>query len=115
MFTRFAVAAAVALAVANIASAQGFNSLSQQAIDFQRNCEVGCQVPSLPTKPRAPMVAPRHDSLTQQAIDFQKNGEVAGPVGLALTNAYASGAPKHINRYPVVATQPRDFQNEPGR
>src|SRR5215468_9691978 len=53
MFTKSAVAAAaVALAVANIASAQSFNNLSQQAIDFQRNCEAGCPAAGLPTKLR---------------------------------------------------------------
>jgi hypothetical protein len=117
MFTKSSVAAiAVVFVVSNIASAQSFNGLSQQAIDFQMNGEVSRPATSLPANAHTSSVSPKYDSLTQQAIDFQMNGEVSRPAGTSPTNAYASTrAPKRINRHPVEITQPRDFQNEAGR
>lgn len=115
MFTKSAVAVAAALVVSNIASAQSFNGLSQQAIDFQMNGEVSRPATSLPTNSRTPSVSPKYDSLSQQAIEHQMNGEISRPTATLPTNAYAStAAPKRVDRHPVVVTQ-RDFQNEPGR
>ena len=85
MFTKATLAAAaIALAFPFAASAQSFNGLTQQAIDFQANSEVSHPGVTLPANAYASTVRPRtstvrhvHDNLTQQAIDFQKNTEVS--------------------------------------
>jgi hypothetical protein len=116
MFTKVTVAAVIALAATNVASARTFNTLSQQAIDFQMNGEVSRPTSTLPTNSRVAVTAPKHDSLSQQAIDFQQNGEVSHPVVTTPAGAYASTVvPKGINRQPAAVAQPRDFQDEPGR
>jgi len=76
MFTRAAVAAVtIALAGTNVASAQSFNTLSQQAIDFQMNGEVSRPTVTLPAGAYASIVAPKRINrpavLVPQTRDFQ--------------------------------------------
>jgi hypothetical protein len=117
MFTRATITAvAIALAATNVASAQSFNTPSQNAIDFQMNGEVSRPAAALPTNTRVSKAVLQHDSLSQQAIDFQVNGEVSRPGVTSLAGAYGSAvAPKRIHRQRVVVPQTRDFQDEPGR